>query len=424
MKLPHNLKTFFSDSAIYTFINLINKIIPFVLLPFVIRIVSTEDFGLYSIFITLETLLIPIVTLNMPAALSSHYYLDSIDLREYLSTIIFSILIFSVIFLSIIVLLPESLINKTGLSPNYARIAVLTASAMGLINMLSNLYRLQRKPFSYAIFSIGQSLLLLLLIILFCSLKGNFAMLTTGRVTHMVIFATISLFLIHNTQLLTFNINQNWLKRILNFSIPTVVYSLSAFVFLISDRFLIQHFYGAEEVGHYAAIFQLAAIMSILGVSVNAAWMPWLFENLKKNDERTNVFVVKLSYVLIFCFLLIGFIFCLVFPFLAKVVLPISYHPFINIANPIIMGSVFEAIYLIVSPYTFYVEKTKYNGFIGVFVAILNVSMNFFLIPYIGLKGASYSFMLSWISLALMFFIFSSRVYPMPWFKVLRNLKW
>jgi O-antigen/teichoic acid export membrane protein len=192
---------------------------------------------------------------------------------------------------------------------------------------------------------------------------------------------------------------------------------------LSSDRFLIKHFLGVEEVGYYAAIFQLASIMSILGVSVNAAWMPWLFENLKKNNEKTKLFIVKLSYALIACFLLFGFIFCIIYPFIAKLILPINYHPYISIAYPIIMGSVFEAIYLIVSPYTFYVEKTKYNGFIGSVIAILNVSLNLFLIPIIGLNGAAYSFLTSWVLLALMFFVFSAHVYPMPWISVFRKVK-
>jgi O-antigen/teichoic acid export membrane protein len=423
MKIPDNLKSFLSDSTVYTFINLLNKIIPFVLLPIIIRMVSTEDFGIYSIFITLESLLIPIVTLNMPAALSSHYYLDSINLREYLSTIVFSLLMACTIFLCIVLIIPESLTNKTGLSAHYVGIAVLTASAMGIINMLSNFYRLQRKPWYYGIFSIGQSFVLLSLIILFCSIKGNFIMLTIGRITYMAIFTIISIFLLYNSKLLTFKFNKEWFKRILKFSIPTVIYSVSAFIFLSSDRFLIKHFLGVEQVGYYAAIFQLASIMSILGASVNAAWMPWLFENLKKNDEKTKLFIVKLSYTLIACFLLFGFIFCIAYPFIAKFILPANYHPYINIAYPIIMGSVFEAIYLIVSPYTFYVEKTKYNGFIGSVIAILNVSLNLFLIPIIGLNGAAYSFLTSWVLLALMFFVFSTHVYPMPWINVFRKIK-
>ncbi len=423
MKIPDNLKSFLSDSTVYTFINLINKIIPFVLLPIIIRMVSAEDFGVYSIFTTLESSLIPIVTLNMPAALSRHYYLESINLKEYISTIILSMLVVCALFFCIVLFIPENLTNKIGLSAHYVVIAVLTASAIGVINMLSSFYRLQHKPWYYGMFNIGQSLLLLSVILLFCSIRGNFIMLIIGRIIYTAVFTGITIFLFYNSKLLDFEFNWEWLKRILNFSIPTVIYSISAFIFLSSDRFLIKHFLGIENVGYYTAIFQLASIISILGVSVNAAWMPWLFENLKKNNKETKLFIVKLTYALISCFLLIGFIFCLIYPFVAKFILPIYYHPYINIAYPIIIGSVFEAIYLIVSPYILYVEKTKYNGFIGLGIAIINVSLNLILIPIYGLNGAAYSFLTSWVLLALLFFVFSAQVYPMPWINIFRKVK-
>jgi O-antigen/teichoic acid export membrane protein len=423
MKLPDNLKSFISDSFIYTLLNVLNSAIPFVLLPIVIRLVSTEDYGAYSLFITVEALLIPIVSLNIHGALSRHYYSDNIDLKTYLSTIVFSLAAFAAIFCSLAFFIPESIISKTGLSSHFFILAIFTASAMGLISMLSNLYRLQRKPWIYGLYSIGQSILLLSSVILFCWWMPTFPMLALGRVTYACIFMGITLFLLYNSNLLSFTFSKPWFNTALKFSIPTVFYSISAFIFLSSDRFLLKHYLGLEDVGHYAAIYQLASLISVLGTSLNAAWMPWLFENLKKNDKKVNIFIVRLSYALAGCFLLAGIIFCLLFPFISKIILPISYHSYIDVAYPIIMGFAFQGVYLIVSPYTFYAEKTKYNGYIGIFIAIFNVLLNMTLIPLMGIKGAAYSAFFTWFLLAFLFFIFSYRVYPMPWFSALRNHK-
>lgn len=418
MTLPKNLKSFLSDSATYTLLNLVNKSIPFILLPIVIRMVSSEDFGYYSLFITVETLLIPIVTLNMPAALSIHYYADEINLNKYLSTIIIALFTVTFFFFLIMMIIPESIIRKIGLPSTYVMTTIFTASAIGLINMMANLFRLQRRPWIYGIFVISQSILLLTLIIVFCLLQPNFFMLTVGRIVYAIFFLITSIIILYNSNLLSISFNKLLIRKILKFSIPTVFYSISAFIFLSSDRFLIQYFCGVKEVAHYSALYQLASVISILGMSLNAAWMPWLFENLKKNDMLMNIFIVKLSYYLIVTFLIVGIIFCFIFPYVAKVILPFDYYNYTDIAYPIIFGFVFEAIYLIVSPYTFYVEKTKYNGFIGLIVAIFNVSLNIFLIPIIGIKGSAYSSLFSWILLSILFFIFSFRVYPMPWFSV------
>jgi O-antigen/teichoic acid export membrane protein len=423
LEISKNLKSFFSDSIIYTVLNLLNKAIPFVLLPIVIRMVSTEEFGLYSLFVTLETLLIPIISLNMPAALSSHFYIDKINLKEYLSTIVFSMLILFSIYITISVFIPSGILTNFGITKTNFSIAICTASILGFINLVSALFRLQRKPLRYGIYSIGQSLLLLIFIISFCLWIPSSKGLIFGRAFYMMLFFIITIFILYSNRHLGFFFSQTWFKRAINFAIPTVFYSISAFIFLSSDRFLIQYFLGTEAVGYYAAIFQLASLISILGMSLNAAWLPWLFENLKKKDIKTNYFIVKLSYLLMLGFILAGLLFCLVFSFIAKIILSTEYHPYINIAYPIIMGFSFEGIYLIVSPYMLYAEKTKYNGFIGIIVAILNISLNLILIPFVGISGAAYSTLLSWMSLSVLFFYFSSKVYPMPWFSVAKSIK-
>ncbi len=416
MKISENLKTFLSDSSIYTLLNIVNKAIPFLLLPFVVRMLSVDDFGLYSFFIVIESLLIPIVTLNLHAALSSHYYSDNFNLLEYLSTMIYSILGISLIFFILISILPESLINLLGLPPFFVQMAVISASIAGLFGMVSTLFRLQRKPWLYGAFLITQSLFLFLSIYIFCLITPTFGMIVNGRVFYAVVLFIGTIVLLKTKKYLTLIFRIDFFKKALIFSLPTLTYSLSAYVFLSSDRFFIKHFLGIEGVGYYSAIFQLSSVISILGMSMNAAWMPWLFENLNKKSYSVNVFIVKLSYILIISFLLLGGLSCLLFPFFAKLILPQSFHEYIYLSIPIIIGFVFEGIYLIVSPYLYYAEKTKYNGFIGIAIACLNVTMNIFLIPSFGILGAALTTCFSWILLAITFFIFSSRVYHMPWF--------
>jgi O-antigen/teichoic acid export membrane protein len=415
IKLSENLKSFLSDSIIYTFLNIFNKAIPFVLLPIIVRLVSTEIYGEYSLFVVLESLLIPIISLNIHVAISTHFYIENIDLKEYISTIIFSFYALVGVSLCFIVILPEKIILLSGLSKDYFFMALFTASIMGLMVMVSSLFRLQRKPWRYGFYSLSQSFLLLIIILSFCLWNPSFHMLVLGRITFSIIFFLITIYILFRSKFLALTFSKNWFKRALKFSFPTAFYSISAFIFLSSDRFLINHFLGKEDVGLYSAIFQLASVVSVVSMSLNAAWMPWLFENLKKNDEKINTFIVKLSYALIIGLLFIGLIACLVFPFIARIILPEQYHAYLSIAYPIIFGFAIQGIYFIVSPYVFYREKTKYNAYIGGFVAIINVLLNILLIPKLGIQGAAYAALFTWILLASLFFIFSIKVHKMPW---------
>jgi len=415
MKISNNLKSFLLDSSIYTFLNILNKAIPLLLLPIIVRMLTTEDFGRYSLFISVETLLIPIVSLNLHAALSRHYYSDDFIISDYLSTIMYSILGISFFFFLFIFVVPDFLIKFLGLSSDFFKIAILSASLMGILGMISNLFRLQRKPWFYGIFSILQSLTLFLIIYIFCYINPTYKSVVFGRFFYVISFFLLSILFLRYKKYLLIIFRKKIFDKALKFSLPTVIYSLSAFVFVSSDRFFINHFLDAKEVGYYAAIYQVASVISILGASVNAAWMPWLFENLKKKDYLTNIFIVKLSYGLIFAFCIIGLFSSLLFPFFVKIILPIQFHNHLYLLTPLIFGFVFEAIYYIVSPYLFYAEKTKYNGYIGVTIAIFNVSLNLFLIPYIGIYGAAITACCSWVLLAITFFVFSSKVYSMPW---------
>lgn len=419
--IPNSIKSFVSDSSVYVLVNIINKVIPFILLPIIIRLLNAEDFGKYSLFLTIEGLLIPIITLNLSVALSKHYFVKEINLKKYMSTIFFGMLLISLIFYLIILLIPGSIIAISGMEKYYFSLAIFTAFIGAFIAMILNLFRLQRKPISYGVFLIFQSLFLLLVVIIFINFNPNFDTIINAKVFAMIVFLIASIILLLKIKLISIDFDMFWFKKAFKFSLPTVFYSMSAIVFISSDRFLIENFLGFAELGYYAATYQLASLISLLGMSVNAAWMPWLFENLEKNDNKINITIVKLSYTLIAMFIFIGFIFSIIFPFLAKIYLPENFHPYIWLGYLFIGGFVLEAIYLIVSPYLYYVEKTIYNFYIGIFIAAFNISINYIYIPIYGISAAAYSMFFSWLLLALLFFYASKKNYKMPWLYFLKK---
>lgn len=411
-----NHKDLIKEGGLYTFFSLLDRLVPFLLLPFIIRIISTEEFGYYSLFLTFESLMTPIITLNIYSSISKHYFDEDIDLKRYNSTILLSLPILCLFFLVILQLIPQNIVNKIGLDNDIIMIAIFTSCLATAITYTASLLRLKRKPILFGKFNIGQSVLLLLLLLIFSLIQRSYRMLVYAKATFVVLMFIISIFYLKQKQEFNFQYDFKWLKKALKLSFPTVFFSISAFVFVMSDRLLINHFLGPKEVGYYSAISQLAAVMSVLATSFNAAWMPWLFENLKKNNKKIDISIVKVSYFLIIAFVLMGTIFCFVYPFIAKLVLVKEFYPYISVSYPIIFGLVFQAVYLIVSPYVFYEGKTKYNALIGIIVAIINVGLNFILIPRFSIWGASYSYLVSWATLAILFFIFSNKVHPMPWF--------
>ena len=414
--IPSEYFVLIKEGGVYTFINVLDRVVPFILLPIIIRLISVEEFGVYSLFLTAEALLTPIVTLNIYSSISKQFYDDDIYLPKYNSSIILSLPFLFAIFSLLFAMIPNRMITSFGLESNLILFAIFTACFNSSLVYTSAILRLKRKPITYGKYYLSQSSLLLVLLLLFVFIHPSYKMLIYAKFFYGTLVFVISIIYLKSKHEFNFGIDLQLVKKALKLSLPTVIYSVSAFIFVMSDRFLINYFLGTKEVGHYAAISQVAAVMSVIIGSFNVAWMPWLFENLKKNDKNTNKFIVKTSYYLMLIVLLGGILFCLIYPFIVKFLLVESFFPYISVAYPIIMGLAFQGIYLIISPYTFYAEKTKYNAYIGIFVAIINVSLNLYLIPKFGIWGAGYSYLASWVSLSVLFFIFSRKAYPMPWF--------
>ena len=100
------------EGGLYAIINILDRIVPFILLPLIIRSVSIEEFGIYSLFLSIESFLVPIVTLNIHGSISKQFYDDDINLKIYNSSIIFSLPFLFVIFALILLIIPEKLIES------------------------------------------------------------------------------------------------------------------------------------------------------------------------------------------------------------------------------------------------------------------------------------------------------------------------
>ena len=93
-----SLSGFVKQSAAYVIFNMLEKIIPFVTLPIIIRKVSVEGYGDYSFYITIETVLIPILSLNLSNMIYREFYKKKSDIGKYVSNLFWGYCILAVLF--------------------------------------------------------------------------------------------------------------------------------------------------------------------------------------------------------------------------------------------------------------------------------------------------------------------------------------
>ena len=80
------------------------------------------------------------------------------------------------------------------------------------------------------------------------------------------------------------------------------------------------------------------------------------------------------------------------------------------------LGFAFNGMYKMVSVYIFYLEKTMIIALMSFGVAIVNIILNFVLIPDYGMLGAAWATMAAMALQFIVTWMISARLMKMPWF--------
>jgi O-antigen/teichoic acid export membrane protein len=415
MHIPETYRSFIQKSSGYIFFNLIEKLAPFILLPIIIRKVSVEGYGQYSFFLTLESILLPLFSLNLSNCIYREYYKRSEDLSKYISNLCYGYLLLDFAMIGPYVILVLIFNKSLGLTYQICLCLFLTSNLIAFSAILAMLYRLKQKVKNYGLWQIFYSVFMLSMLLASVYIAGTYESLVHFRLIALLVISGIVFVVLQRNNLLGGKFEKGLLIYMLKYSLPTVVYSLAGFAFSFSDRFFIKSMMGAEALGIYSGIYQLSAAILILVTAINSAWMPWMFDKLSTETYEKKVEVVKVSYFMIIALFIIGVLWGLAIPFLSKFMLTEAYYDYLSMAWFFIFAFVFHGVYSVVSPYTYYVGKTKANARIGFISAGFNIALNFILIPMIGIEGPAVSLLITWILQSVMFIYYGQKYYPMPW---------
>jgi O-antigen/teichoic acid export membrane protein len=183
-----------------------------------------------------------------------------------------------------------------------------------------------------------------------------------------------------------------------------------------SSRFFLGDIMGVKEVGIFAVSFQVASSIFIVMSSINLAWSTNLFERLnKKPTIEIKCQIIKQTYQIMLFMVIVVIAFLVLNQFFFHVFIDESYHSGMFLSRILAIGFLFQGFYFMFTNYIFYSKKTKYLSFITLGSSLIVVLSNFYLITYIGILGAAYAVVISYVVLCLLTAYFANRLVPMPW---------
>ena len=414
----------FKSAGIYTATSVINKAIPFFLLPILTRYLSPADYGIVSMFGVLISFVIPFIGLSINGAIARVYYEpDTIDIREYITNCLL-ILGVSTLLVSLIFFVFSGAIADASSVPAQVLWMVIAISiAQFITRIVLTLWQVQVKPVQYGIYQISQTMLNMVLSIILVVFIG---LTWRGRIYAQLvsfgIFAVVGLFILFKNNWLKFNYRSDYIKHALSFGVPLIPHALGGVIMTMTDRLFITNMVGIETTGVYTVGYQIGTIINLLAVSFNQAYVPWLYARLKENVYATKRKIVKLTYTYFVIIVLLAVLLSIIAPPFLNFFVGKEFSQSSIYVTWIALGYAFHGMYFMVTNYIFYAQKTSYLAGVTFGAALLNIVLNYVFISKYGAIGAAQATTIIYFVQFVLTWILASKVYEMPW-NILKDIR-
>lgn len=406
------------SAGTYSLFSMINNAIPFFLLPILTRYLTPEEYGYVSIFMILLSLAIPIVGINFSGAYSRAYFAkDRFVSPVYFGTIVLATIALGILFTALVALFRNPLATLFSFPASWFWLVPIAAAAKCLNDIISVHWQVRKKPIQFGLFINFRTLFqatMSILLVMIINLNWQ------GQVYSMVLAPLISapiglLIMAHNSNIQFFSFNKDYLKHAFLFGLPLIPHTLAGFLNSSINRIFISKMISVAEAGLYTVAFQVSAVILLLAMAFNQAYVPWLFERLNKKSEELNLRIVKITYLYFVLILLFTLLFAFLMPWSLSFFVGKSFQESNLYIIWIALGFAFTGMYFMVVNYLFYAEKTHYLSIITVFMSLINVSLNYFFIKTQGSIGAAQATTI--VSFFTFIFVWytASKVHKMPW---------
>ena len=268
-----------SNGSAYIVGEVVSKLIPFLMLPYLTRKLGVEGFGDLAYYLMIYTFSLIFISISQAGALTRYYF-------RYGHNGIPSVMLagFSFAFISTLLIITALVIGGGEL---YI-FPVLLAFTQTIVSSLLSQRQCKQEVFRYIQLQFLISLSVSLLTIFAFEWINTSAII---RINSLIAGQILSIFFVFifaipKIGLIKFSFYKFKLHLLytLGFGLPLIIHQISFFGKGQFDRFLIPQKFTLSELGLYSAAFQLASILTVLLYAVNKAIVPVLYLKLKNKE--------------------------------------------------------------------------------------------------------------------------------------------
>lgn len=415
-------KSFGRDILIYGVASSVSKFIGLFLVPIYTRIFMPEEFGAIDLISTITAFVSIIGMMQLESSVSRYYYAEKNDETRsvMISTVMWTILSVSTFLFVILLLYSVQLTELLFKNAEYSSVFIIAGLTIPISN-LNSLYtviiRFKKKPIHYLMFQTSQLLITIgLTIWLIVYIRTGIIGVFIAQLSGFLLSAFLMSYYLRKQIKLIWHLNE--LKKMYRYSLPLVPAVAGSWANSYINRFVMLGYLSLADIGFYTVALKFASLFHLIGDAFRMAWGPFFWEVFEKYENHRKIFIdlQMLVTYLIFCLIIIITLFS------DKIILIFTTSEYMQSSRLIGLLSMSLGITSVLAQITGMgpgiTKRTEYNTLIYLLSVAVNIGGLFILVPLYGLIGVPISLLLGSLSIWIIGWYNSERLYTVGFRKI------
>ena len=381
----------FRRGGVFLASNVANRAVPFLLLPVLTRYLSPADFGVVAMYTVALNLAVPLIGLSTESAVARQYFeRDTLDFPRYVGNCLYIMGATVLLLAAVFAVAGPYLAAALAIPVPWLWTILLLAAAKFLTVLMLVLWQVQGRPLPYAALAGIQTLLAAGLSVWLIVGEGmDWRGRVLGDLVAYGLTALAAVALLARGRMVRGGPERSYLTHALKFGGGLLPHMYGALLIVATDRFFVTHMIGVDATGVFAAGAQIGMIIGVLEHSFNQAWVPWIYERLKRRDPADPARIRKITRAYNVGIVLIALGLAAIAPWFVDFFLGSAFAGAAGFILWFALGNAFSGMYKMVVNQIFYANRTHILGLITLATGLLNVALNYVLILLNGAVGAA-----------------------------------
>ena len=415
--LAAQLRRLGRHSAIYGIGGLVSRIIAVILLPLYTRYLTPSDYGKIETLLALTTVMGLILRAGITSAFFRFYFDvedDAGRLRVLRTSFWFTMgggtlgLVLLLAFAGPV----STLLFGTASAANLVRAAGVALWATVNYEQMTSLFRVEERSVAFVCASLANVFLTIgITLLLVVGLeKGALGVIVGNFSGTLIVYLAL---LGYRREQLGLQFDRQLLREMNHFGLPLVPTALFLWITNFSDRFFLVKLADVSEAGLYSVGVRVASAMVLLLTAFRMAWPAFAYSIRDEREARLTY-----SYVLTYLTVITtwgALALTLLAPWLVDLLAAPRFADSASVVGPLAFATVSYGAYIVIAIGVGRARRTQFNWVVTGAAAVVNVALNFALIPTYGMMGAAIATVAAYTTMAVGMAWWSQKIYPVPY---------